>query len=704
MAADPNELSKKQERALRVAAKEGGPASLELIKTLLASKVNVDACGDGFKKTALHLACQYNHADIASLLLTAGANPLAEDKDHHTPLALARQAGHARIIAILDNHIPKKTVDKKETIGIRENLSQEFRLKTASHETVVRKFEKLRKLIDENFQTLSKQIKAYGEILEFSVISALQQQLFGKVRPLPLLTPEEMIRINQKLALYEMGAQFIGPAIRSLATALQNFKDPNFNIVPIITQNTIVLCLKLEIQFKDRKRIIEDELKGFLIAKNSTVSREVVKRIETLMFQMSEVFLEKTLKTILNENHRLMGSPQGYLEFLREYFPDADALDNLGDKLNRATENWAQGQARDGFDYCQNFILDKIEYYFEHCKSEIEGILRSRRAKIEAFFLLRNSHSDSSSQSSLSSHSSDSTFVSSQTSQAASNLLLSLDVQCRVFGEIVKEITGNSFSDLMRTIRCSFEAIVLNDSNTLITTPSLALVDCYLAGRMTVHLLETYLENIDNEFKSVIQQKCAALKREFLRDLNLQEPPADWVSVRAKEIEVQKAKNKEAEDKKREENQAQRETSQLRAFNLRQQQQAEEKLQGEMDEIRKKMLGSIKKDAESIEVLEGVLGGNTRLKQVAFFKLVKILKIPGYDAIPDTNSLPEGNKLTLHHKPHFKDPIVVHCKHGKDRSELIDPNAVKQLKQMMETFGINKDNLRKLILSSSLQT
>ena len=44
---------------------------------------------NGAKRTALHIAARYNKADCAKILIDAGANIEARDKDQKTPLQLA---------------------------------------------------------------------------------------------------------------------------------------------------------------------------------------------------------------------------------------------------------------------------------------------------------------------------------------------------------------------------------------------------------------------------------------------------------------------------------------------------------------------------------------------------------------------------------------------------------------------------------------
>ncbi|MGE0460530.1 MAG: ankyrin repeat domain-containing protein [Vicinamibacterales bacterium] len=74
---------------------------LAAVRALLQKGADVnEAQGDGM--TALHFAAQRGEADLAGLLLTAGANPKATTRlGAYTPLHLASLAGHARVVAAL---------------------------------------------------------------------------------------------------------------------------------------------------------------------------------------------------------------------------------------------------------------------------------------------------------------------------------------------------------------------------------------------------------------------------------------------------------------------------------------------------------------------------------------------------------------------------------------------------------------------------
>jgi ankyrin repeat protein len=56
------------------------------------------------KKTPLHLASRYGHADLAELLLEHGGDADAQDQDKWTPLHLASHHGHVEVARVLLNH------------------------------------------------------------------------------------------------------------------------------------------------------------------------------------------------------------------------------------------------------------------------------------------------------------------------------------------------------------------------------------------------------------------------------------------------------------------------------------------------------------------------------------------------------------------------------------------------------------------------
>lgn len=70
------------------------------VTTLLAQKANLKE-QDTMGRTALHIAAEFGHGEMASLLVKVGARPDAEDREHVTPLMLAAMSGNLECFNVL---------------------------------------------------------------------------------------------------------------------------------------------------------------------------------------------------------------------------------------------------------------------------------------------------------------------------------------------------------------------------------------------------------------------------------------------------------------------------------------------------------------------------------------------------------------------------------------------------------------------------
>ncbi|MCA9175060.1 MAG: ankyrin repeat domain-containing protein [Planctomycetales bacterium] len=97
--ANPNEYGIYSLTPLANAAERG---QLEIVRHLLAHGANVHAAPDAY--TALMRACIGGHAEIAKLLLEAGADINAKHDDGQLPLHFAAKRGSAACVALLLKH------------------------------------------------------------------------------------------------------------------------------------------------------------------------------------------------------------------------------------------------------------------------------------------------------------------------------------------------------------------------------------------------------------------------------------------------------------------------------------------------------------------------------------------------------------------------------------------------------------------------
>ena len=82
--------------ALHLAVRYGQP---DTISTLLEHGIDIHTSNNGW--TALHLAALNGHMDIVSIPLNKGADCTRVNRAGNTPLDIAREEGHEKIVAIV---------------------------------------------------------------------------------------------------------------------------------------------------------------------------------------------------------------------------------------------------------------------------------------------------------------------------------------------------------------------------------------------------------------------------------------------------------------------------------------------------------------------------------------------------------------------------------------------------------------------------
>jgi ankyrin repeat protein len=96
--ANPNSAMHTGETALMTCARTGNPAA---VNALLTGKVEIDAKEKRREQTALMLAIEQKHLEVARVLIEHGANVRARSKVGYTPLLFATQQGDLPMVEML---------------------------------------------------------------------------------------------------------------------------------------------------------------------------------------------------------------------------------------------------------------------------------------------------------------------------------------------------------------------------------------------------------------------------------------------------------------------------------------------------------------------------------------------------------------------------------------------------------------------------
>jgi ankyrin repeat protein len=110
--------------AVIIAAQAGNLVSAKLLVKYGASIASVDSKG----RTALHWASELGYDQVAAELIRNGASPDVKDHDKKTPVQIALEHGHIRIVSLLGSKLPtavtntlevQKAIELARTTGVR---------------------------------------------------------------------------------------------------------------------------------------------------------------------------------------------------------------------------------------------------------------------------------------------------------------------------------------------------------------------------------------------------------------------------------------------------------------------------------------------------------------------------------------------------------------------------------------------------------
>jgi ankyrin repeat protein len=97
--------------------------NLTHVQELLGKGVCPNEADDHHKITPLHYAVSMNSPEAVLLLMTAGANLMAENLDGDTPLDLARTLQHTRCLDLLERMLSSAVFSMRLHLGLEEKIS-----------------------------------------------------------------------------------------------------------------------------------------------------------------------------------------------------------------------------------------------------------------------------------------------------------------------------------------------------------------------------------------------------------------------------------------------------------------------------------------------------------------------------------------------------------------------------------------------------
>jgi len=111
---DVNKTNHKGYSALHLAANNG---YVEVVRLLVANKIEVNAAANKYKKTGLHYAARHGRKEIATLLLENGADVNALDRSDRTPVDIAEHYRRTETVALLRESGGKRSSELKPEEG-----------------------------------------------------------------------------------------------------------------------------------------------------------------------------------------------------------------------------------------------------------------------------------------------------------------------------------------------------------------------------------------------------------------------------------------------------------------------------------------------------------------------------------------------------------------------------------------------------------
>lgn len=673
------------EYILRLASQKGDLKNIQIILEENKAKligIDVNARGQGSGRTALFWATAYGHCKIAETLLNFAADPSIpgksfETKDvkrkEETPLSMALRHSN------LDKNNGKAMVElfKKHTAAhkVKVNITQYFSgqgtissdFREQNKIKLLKYIISLAKYMNTKPSDFIEATKNFNKFLTDWIMEIIKitNALHNSDNPINSISFQSKLKdVDGHTKLIEDFCKILQFFNLSLGSFMNNQMGGIENI--IIFQ--IAEFIQFRRKFLESIELTRTTLESILASAqiNNEKRRILKKQYKKQIFQIKEFVLghlEELLRLIQRCMRNAIVDPAGFINFIDAYFPGGkiSKLTFIGELIQKdhaanqivSTDDVQLAKMKNSDDLNYKIIqgilgyLPELERYTLDLKTQVEKIAKENK---DSFDIL---HTYGSKDSSFPQKTMISIFQQSLDIHLQDAITKQKDIikNNKAYRTILFEIFN--FGTLIRSSLKQMAEGGLKDFFADVTSISQNLEKAILGQnqRMSQIQIPTFEDALAEDMTFKEKQYHEEQERRAKRKLERE----------------QKAKEADLIEKKKD----------------------HEKIKALQNTVLVEMLFRRlypeKNNRIFIDQLIGILSHKTTtMKKKAFFVLIKQLKIKGYELIKADNESVEGNSVTL---TLGQKSLTLHTRHGRDREEELDPNVIKEFRDMLGDLG-----------------
>jgi hypothetical protein len=687
-----------QELELRNAAQKG---DLVLVKSLILQGINVNAVGPKTKRTALHWAAKCKYYKVVEALLKSGADQTLKDKDNNTPLLLAEKIeNNDAVVEILRSQFILKTKEDKERMDQIGNTSQ---VKEIDEKVICTRIERLEKQLTKDYaehndillkyvthvESYIKTITVQGigspqtkansqhqgfwsylfgsttksESDNFNALVDIQNKLIDETRKRfeIKIIDKHFLGVKNVFTLIskpELLSQFISQmSTKDAAEVNITFKEKIIAVLSAIIVRQVILNRKIKLEVAGILEYIKT-----LSIKDKNIVKNFKKCLKGLLSKSEKNLID--FKNTIKENFsECFVNPLGFFIFLDNYFKE-DTLNCLDDiySFTESAKKDAKLYTEELMALSKRFkpvVLSCFKYYLQETSESIQKLIKDNHNTVAQLALMKDKELEK---------------VEAQNSFR------------RDMSKIIEDIISNNIKDFDNSFICTGNYFYF----------------MYRLGQRLIITMKEVLESIDSFSTEYLKETALMIRENFVKNLNIKSTSfvSNFEEIRLREKQF----SKEREYQKRIREESKRTES---ALILNQKKYMEENIIAD-NKMKEECIAKIfsklcrKKDVKLIQKIFDILNkDNITMLKKDFYKCLIKLEISGYEKIQSNMSV-ANNKVTLVLGKFYS--FTLHEKHGKDNIDDIDVASIQELRKMLESINVNKNNFWEIVEKYSISS